>query len=327
MKMKFMRICACACLLCIPLILHAEDEQVKVILNQGIEYFKNNQFELAALRFRDVTQNDEYKAYHGFAYFMLAKSYMALGHFANAEKNLEYFLKTYPNSQYYSEAFYLKGKLFYYQADFEGAIGLLKDFISKYPTSPFIPNSYYFIGESLFRLGHFDEAQTFYNYVLEKYPRSYKVEAARYRISLIAFKKRETELLKLLRWSYEDSLNAVEEYQRRERTYEQVITAYQKRLAGEGIEPGEDLSDLEQELKQKDNQIDELKKEIARLNDKIKSLEQGAAATPTQTVTESDLEAERERLRQVEELLNLKEQALKTKEEYFKQLLDELENE
>jgi hypothetical protein len=45
------------------------------------------------------------------------------------------------------------------------------------------------------------------------------------------------------------------------------------------------------------------------------------------TVTESDLQAERDRLKQIEELLNLKEQALQTKEEYFKQLLEELEKE
>ncbi|MEJ2664197.1 MAG: tetratricopeptide repeat protein, partial [Spirochaetia bacterium] len=270
------------------------------------------------------TQNDRYKAYHGFAYFMLAKSYMALGKFPNAEKNLEYFLNNYPNSAYYSEAFYLKGKLFYYQSDFESAIKLLKDFIDTYKTSPFIPNAYYFIGESLFRLGHFDQAQTFYNYVLKKYPTSYKVEAARYRISLIRFKKREAELLKLLKWSYEDSLNAIDEYQRRERTYEQVITAYQKRLSGQPIEPGEDISDLEQELKQKDKQIDELKKEITALKDKLASVEPGGTAP---TVTESDLQAERDRLKQIEELLNLKEQALQTKEEYFKQLLEELEKE
>jgi hypothetical protein len=68
----------------------------------------------------------------------------------------------------------------------------------------------------------------------------------------------------------------------------------------------------------------ELKKEIADLNEKIAALEKGV---PAAAIDESDLEAERERLKQIEELLNLKEQALKTKEEYFKQLLEELESE
>jgi tetratricopeptide (TPR) repeat protein len=304
--------------------LQAANEQAKEILNQGIEYFKNNQFELAALRFRDVTQNEQYKEYHGFAYFMLAKSYMALGKYTNAEKNLEYFLMNYPENIYYSEAFYLKGKLIYYQGDFENAIKILKDFNDKYKNSPFLPNSYYFIGECLFDLGHFDEAKKFYDYVIQKYPHSYKVEAARYRISLIGFKKREAEFLKLLRWSYEDTLRAIEEYQRRESTYEQVIAAYQKRLAGEGVDSGSDIAALNEQLKEKDKQIEELKKEICGLRERLADLEKGA---PVAGVTESDLQAERERLRQVEELLNLKEQALKTKEEYFKQLLQELENE
>jgi len=324
MKKSFFFVFVVVYFIFIPGIGQATNDKAKIILNQGIEYFKNNQFDLAALRFRDVTQNDQFKEYHGFAYFMLAKSYMALRNFGSAAKNLEYFLINYPEHTYYSEAFYLKGKLIYYQGDFESAINVLKDFINTYKNSPFIPNSYFFVGECLFYLGHFDEAQTFYDYVLQKYPVSYKVEAARYRISLIGFKKRETELLKLLKWSYEDSLNAIEEYQRRERTYEQVITAYQKRLAGEGIEPGSDIAELQEQLKEKDKEIEALKKEISDQNKKIAALEKGV---PVETVEASDLEAERERLQQIEELLNLKEQALKTKEEYFKQLLEELESE
>jgi TolA-binding protein len=324
MKKSLLFIFGIICFIFVAYVVQADNDDVKIILNQGIEYFKNNQFDLAALRFRDVTQNDRYKEYHGFAYFMLAKSYMALRNYGSAAKNLEYFLLNYPDHTYYSEAFYLKGKLIYYQGDFENAINILKDFINIYRNSPFVPNGYFFIGECLFNLGHFDEAQTFYNYVLQKYPTSYKVEAARYRVSLIGFKKRETELLKLLKWSYEDALGAIEEYQRRERTYEQVITAYQKRLAGEGIEPGSDIAGLQEQLKEKDKEIVELKKEIADLNEKIAALEKGV---PAAAIDESDLEAERERLKQIEELLNLKEQALKTKEEYFKQLLEELESE
>ncbi|MBN1799018.1 MAG: tetratricopeptide repeat protein [Spirochaetales bacterium] len=324
MKKSNLFIFIVVCFIFIPQLGLANNDKAKIILNEGIEYFKSNQFELAALRFRDVTQNNQYKEYHGFAYFMLAKSYMALRNYTGASKNLEFFLINYPDHTYYSEAIYLKGKLIYYQGDFEGAISVLKDFINTYKNSPFVPNSYFFIGECLFNLGHFDEAETFYGYVLQKYPTSYKVEAARYRISLIGFKKRETELLKLLKWSYEDSLNAIEEYQRRERTYEQVITAYQKRLSGVGIEPGSDIAELQEQLKRKDEEIAKLKKEIADLNEKIAALEKGV---PVATIDESDLEAERERLKQIEELLNLKEQALRTKEEYFKQLLEELESE
>ena len=50
-------------------------------------------------------------------------------------------------------------------------------------------------------------------------------------MALIERKNIETELLKLLKWSHEESLKTVEEYQRRERSYEQAIVAYQKRIA------------------------------------------------------------------------------------------------
>ncbi|MDR2052305.1 MAG: hypothetical protein LBP80_02745, partial [Treponema sp.] len=49
--------------------------------------------------------------------------------------------------------------------------------------------------------------------------------------ALINQKKIEVELLSILKWTHEESLKTVEEYQRRERTYDQAIIAYQKKIA------------------------------------------------------------------------------------------------
>jgi hypothetical protein len=50
-------------------------------------------------------------------------------------------------------------------------------------------------------------------------------------VALISQKKIEAELLSILKWTHEESLKTVEEYQRRERSYDQAIIAYQKRIA------------------------------------------------------------------------------------------------
>ena len=127
-----------------------------------------------------------------------------------------------------------------------------------------IPSAYYWVGECLFSVGRFEEARTLFSLVLDKYPQAIKREAAWYRISLVEQTGKEEELLKLLKMSHEESLKIIEDYQRREKTYEQAINAYQKRI-----------SDMI-----KDTRLGELEKQLgdekiknSTLLDKISSLE------------------------------------------------------
>ncbi len=94
-----------------------------------------------------------------------------------------------------------------------------------------MPNAYFWVGESLYALGKLDQALSVFRKVLRDYPASFKAEAAQYRVSLIELGRKEAELAKLLKWSHENSLKTIEEFQRRERAYEQAIETYQKRLA------------------------------------------------------------------------------------------------
>jgi hypothetical protein len=76
-----------------------------------------------------------------------------------------------------------------------------------------------------------EDADEIFRLVMEQYPQSAKYEAASYRRTLMNQKKIEAELLAMLKWSHEESLKTIEEYQRRERSYDQAIIAYQKRIA------------------------------------------------------------------------------------------------
>jgi TolA-binding protein len=87
------------------------------------------------------------------------------------------------------------------------------------------------MGECLYSLGQLNKALDVFSLIVEQYPQSVKYEASSYRLALINQKKVEIELLSILKWTHEESLKTVEEYQRRERTYDQAIIAYQKKIA------------------------------------------------------------------------------------------------
>jgi TolA-binding protein len=91
--------------------------------------------------------------------------------------------------------------------------------------------AYFWIGECLYAMGHFDRAEDVFTLIIDTYPRSSKYEASVYRILLINQKKVEAELLALLNWNHQESLLLMDEYQRRERAYDQAILSYQRRIA------------------------------------------------------------------------------------------------
>jgi TolA-binding protein len=125
----------------------------------------------------------------------------------------------------------------------------------------------YWMGECLYALGQLDKAAEFFNTIVTDYPGSPKYDASVYRIDLIKQKKIETELLALLKWSHEESLRTAEEYQRKERTYEQAMNAYQRRIAE--LLKDTRVSDLE-------NANAEYRRKLADAEARIQALEAGS---------------------------------------------------
>ncbi len=300
------------------------------IINEGIKYFRAGQYEQAILSFRNIILNSNLKKYHGDAYFWIAKSYIALNKLKEADRNLEYFILNYPNHPYYGEAIYQKGRVLYLEGDYEDSIQVLNSFINQFGSSSFVPNAYYWIGENLYSLGHLEEALKVFKNVVAKYPRSYKVEAARYKISLIQLKKEEQELLKLLKWSHEESLKTVEDFQRRERTYEQAISAYQRRLASfkaAGYEKS--IEELKEELQKKNAEIKTLKSQIVNLNAEISTLKQTLEGKGKISISKArieEYEKNKDKLNKMMELLKAKAAALELKEKILDWLASYKEN-
>ncbi len=311
-------------------------------LEPGVNHFADGRFNDSLYFFRSVISDPKLSDLHGDAYFWLSKTHLALNNVQDAEKNLEYFLMNYVESPNYAEGLYQKGRLLFLQNEYESAIQVLYNFIDQFPDNSFVGNSFFWIGESLYAMGHLDKATKVYQKIVRDYPKSYKIDAAKYRISLIELKYREQELMKFLKWSHEESLKTLEEFQIREKTYEQAIAAYQKKLS-EYAEAGTErkIEDLTLDLREKEAEVIELKDRVDTLNDTIAELqgtvaklEENLAQARRETAVEAEVEVtgsetaavidqDADDLRQ---LLAVKEKALELKEFYLDWLRENREN-
>ena len=311
-------------------------------LAEGISSFRNGKYEESLSLFRDVIIDTNSRNIHPDAYFWIAKSYLALRQLDNAEDNLEFYILHYPGHKYYQEAVYQKGRLLYLQDDYENCIRECYDFLEAFPESPFAANSYFWAAESLYSLGRLDEAENIYAHIVYNYPSSYKVESANYRLSMIEQKYREESLVELLKLTHEEYLKSIEEFQVREKTYENALDSYQKKLslAGDGTAAESDgrtlsleLLDLQSTIRSKDNEIMALKRKIAELEYRLDNAESRIAESRAKVI-EVNPEDEKEEAAAAEpeepeetlsagdklELLEIKSRALEIKSFYLKYL-------
>jgi TolA-binding protein len=203
---------------------------VETEMRKGLDLFKQGNYNEALYVFREITLESLFSDYHGSSYFWIAKCYLALGNLDLAEENLDFFLGDFAGHPFHEEGLYQKGRILFLKKKYQEGIGVFYDFIERWPESDFTANAYFWIAESLFLLGHYKEAETLFHLVVSDYPASFKVEAARYRLSLIDIFDREKVLLDLLKVSHEEYINSLDDFQRRERTYEQALSVYQRQI-------------------------------------------------------------------------------------------------
>jgi TolA-binding protein len=199
-------------------------------LDEGLDYFSKGDYSNALARFRAAALSMDASQLGEINYWMTMAD-IALGSYADAGKRIEDFLVRFPKHPRTSEMIYQKGRILFLQKEYDTALQVFQGFMEAYPQDAFYPAALFWSAESLFGLGQLEYAKAAYERLIEKFPDSVKFEAATYRLGLIAYRVREEELLKVLKWSHEESLRTIEEFQRREKTYEQAVQAYQKRIA------------------------------------------------------------------------------------------------
>jgi len=297
----------------------AQNTNGRKLMESGLNNFSKGNYTIALSDFRDIILDSENEEIHGTAYYWIARAYMAQNLLEKAENNLDFFILNFAGNKLYPDAVYQKARLLFRKGEYDNSVQFFYKFIESYPEHPYVSNSYFWIAESLFELGHLEEAKIIYSMIIREYPKSYKLEAAKYKLSLITLKFRENELLKLLRISHEEYLKALEDFQQREKTYEQTISDYQRKLVSTSSEDQQSLIiEMQQNNLEKDNSLASLKKQIIELENTIsdlqtrlskESLEFTKEETSSVSINTSSLKTEK--------LLEVKNSALILKEYYL----------
>ncbi|MDR3174269.1 MAG: tetratricopeptide repeat protein [Treponema sp.] len=246
-------------------------------LRRGLEFYQQGRWREAVAEFRraqDEALDSELKAE---ALYWIALSEISAKDYAGAVRDMDQLELTAPESRRLQEVPYHKGRALYYLGRYEEALMLLKLYADQIGGNSLPPAgsemaarksaALYWIGECLYAMGQLDYARDIFTTVTQDYPRSAKFEASSYRLALIHQKKIEEELLNLLKWSHEESLKAIEEYQRRERSYDQALIAYQKRIAD--LLKDTRLADLDSANAQYRRQLAEAEERIRELEEEL----------------------------------------------------------
>lgn len=235
-------------------------------LADGLGAFQDGNLDRALELFQAAGARDDIPAWRGHALFWIARTQMALGRYDRAADTFDLFLGEYSAHPYREEASYQRARIFQIQGATEAAIGRFTEFTEAFPESPFFPNALYWTGEALFSLGRLSEAERLFAEVTDNYPTSFRVEAARYRLDIIELTRREDELLRLLQWSHEEYLAAIETFQQRERSYQEALRSYRDRLTGLAGD------DFQAELETLNARIAELEADLAERDERINFL-------------------------------------------------------
>jgi TolA-binding protein len=239
-------------------------------LQGGIALYGEGKWREAVIELRRAQAEAANPEQRAEALYWIALAELSAGEYEAAVRDMEELARIAPAGPRRAELPYHTGRAYYYLGRYDEAVVLLKDYADRVGEGEESRKSaaLYWIGECLYALGQLDKARDVFVLITEQYPQSAKFEASSYRIDLINQKKIEIELLALLKWSHEESLRTMEEYQRRERSYDQALIAYQKRIAD--MLKDTRLADLE-------TVNANYRKQLADAEERLRALEAGLA--------------------------------------------------
>lgn len=251
-------------------------------LRRGIELFANARYAEALPIFDALFLDPNSGAVRAEGAYWSAMTLLASGDPSAAEKAIESFLAAFPGHERTPELMYHKARATFLQKDYERAVNLFQSYITAFPSGDQVSASVFWSAEGLYLMGRLQDAEKLYRAIGERYPESVKAEAAKYRLSLIQFKYREDELLTLLKWSHEESLRIIEEFQRREKAYEQALEVYQKRYGEAKRGVAQTQASLEDQVASLRLAMDDLAKRLQEKDARVSELErlQAEAAEP-----------------------------------------------
>lgn len=247
-------------------------------LRRGIELFAQGRYAESVPLFDGLFLDAGAAELRAEGAYWSAMAQLALGDARAADRAIDLFLANFPAHPRVAELSYQRGRVAYLLEDYERAVQALNAYLAADPDGEYAGAALFWAAESLYALGRLPEADKLYRGMLERFPDHVKAEAARYRVALVQFKYREDELLTLLKWSHEESLRVVEEFQRRERAYEQALAVYQRRYGEVKTGTAQAQLSLEEELAGLKRSMDDLATQLRSKDERVRELEAQLAA-------------------------------------------------
>jgi tetratricopeptide (TPR) repeat protein len=212
------------------------NSQYLTIFQEGSRSYGEMRMFEAAAQFRNAQEISKNANDWAQATYWVILTELAIGDYGSAIRDMDELERIAPKSSFARDMVYHRARAYYNQGYFEDALICFKRYNDSVQAgdneaSDRKAAAFFWMGECLYSMGQFGEAEKFYSWVIAQYPNSPKVEVSGYRVDLIKQKKIEAELLSLLRWSHEESLRNSEENQRKIRTYENALNAYQRKIA------------------------------------------------------------------------------------------------
>ena len=262
----------------IPLGTVFSQEAALIRLQTGIELYSQGRWRDAVLVLRRAQAEAASDELRGEALFWISLAQISAGEHGEALRTMDTLMETDPVSYRLEELSYHRGRTLFHLQNYDEAILVLAGYANSFYPGPsgYLDRedgskkaaALYWIGESLFAMGQIERAQDIFMQITGEYPFSSKYEASVFRLAMIEQKKIEVELLALLRWSHEEALRNMEEFQRRESFYDQALSAYQRRIA-ELLGSGEG----QDRLLELENENVLYRARLAAAEDRIRSLE------------------------------------------------------
>jgi len=266
---------------------------------QGCQAYSRGEWTSAVFMFRKVATYPEYE--NPDLYYMLITSELYANDYENALMNCDLFLKKYPSSLYIPRICYTKGKILYCLGQYEKSIVVLSDFCHQYPDDDLYSSSLFLIAESLYAEFDYEKAEAIYQRIIDEFPSSNKVSAAQFRIESIVQHSREEKLLYLLKQTGEEYLAAKEEYEKQLKLYNSdAINSTKDKL----IDSQKRNKSLEEQIKDLEMQINQLKQEKSLQESENQKIEDGIKSERNQNTEE--IKILREKALLIQELLNEK---------------------
>jgi len=228
-------------LLALPVLVFAQYHTPETRLKAGVELYGQGKWREAVSELRRVQAEAPLRSLKAEALFWISLSELAAGEYEEALRDMANLEEIDPKNQRPRELPYHKGRVFYYLGRYDEAIILLSGYANSFVSGPGGVLSHhdslqkaaalYWTGECLFSMSQLDMAADIFSLITKEYPLSPKYEASVYRLALINQKKVESGLLALLKWTHEEALRNMEDFRRRETTYDQALGVFQKRIS------------------------------------------------------------------------------------------------